>query len=726
MVDFVLESVEDGLHGRSTRKEENMKQVTKSIKIGNSTFSIDVGKVAKQSDGSCLVRYGDTVVFMAAMADRKPREGIPFLPLTVDYREKTSAAGKIPGGFFKREGRPAEREILTSRIIDRSIRPMFAKGWNYELQAAAIVFSADHDNPPDVLAATAASIAFSISDIPFDGPLATVRVGRVDGELIAMPTFDQIEKGDLDIVVTSSKDAITMVEGKARQISESEMIDALMFAFEAAQPIIKLQDELVAEVGKPKREFSSPEMDQDKAAKIREWATDGMKDALGNREKLPRYRALDALKEKIREKAAQEWPDDEDTDGLVSEVLDLIKRDIVRGDITDKGKRLDGRDLTTVRPISIELGLLPRVHGSALFTRGETQALVTTTLGTARDEQLIENLEKEFRRQFMLHYNFPPFSVAEVRPIRGPGRREIGHGKLAERAISAVLPDHDSFPYTIRIVSDILESNGSSSMASICGGSLSLLDAGVKIKKPVAGVAMGLIKEGDDFHVLTDILGDEDHLGDMDFKVGGTEDGITAIQMDIKIKGIDREVLTKALSQAKDGRLHILGEMAKAIDKPREEMSQFAPRITTLQVKPDRIRDIIGPGGRVIKEIIAQTGCSIDVEDDGTVKIGSSDPDATKEALKIIKELTQEAELGKLYMSTVKKITDFGAFCEILPGTEGLLHISEMSDKRIDKVTDLLSEGDEVLVKVVGIDRQGKIRLSRKEALAQADEITNS
>ena len=703
-----------------------MKQVTKSVKIGHSTFSIDVGKVAKQADGSCLVRYGDTVVLIAALADRKPREGIPFLPLTVDYREKTSAAGKIPGGFFKREGRPAEREILTCRIIDRSIRPMFKKGWNYELQAASIVFSADHDNPPDVLASTAASVAFCISDIPFDGPLATVRVGRVDGQFIAFPTFDQIENGDLDIVVTSSRDAITMVEGKSKQITESEMVDALMFAFESAQPIIELQDELIAEVGKTKREFHVPELDKDMETKIRKWATEGMKDALSNKEKLPRYRALDALKDKMREKATEQWPDAQDTDAVVSEVLDLIKRDLVRGDITNNGKRLDGRDLTTVRPISIELGLLPRVHGSALFTRGETQALVTTTLGTARDEQLIENLEKEFRRQFMLHYNFPPFSVAEVRPIRGPGRREIGHGKLAERAISAVLPDHDSFPYTIRIVSDILESNGSSSMASICGGSLSLLDAGVKIKKPVAGVAMGLIKEGDDFHILTDILGDEDHLGDMDFKVGGTEDGITAIQMDIKIKGIDRNVLTKALSQAKDGRLHILGEMAKAIDTPREELSQFAPRITTIKVKPDRIRDIIGPGGRVIKEIIAQTGCSIDVEDDGTVKIGSSDPDATKEALKIIKELTQEAELGKLYMSTVKKITDFGAFCEILPGTEGLLHISEMSDKRIEKVTDLLSEGDEVLVKVVGIDRQGKIRLSRKEALAQADQLTDS
>ena len=698
-----------------------MNPIIKRVPVGDKELVIDVNRVARQADGSCLVRYGDTVVLMSAMADKKSRD-LPFLPLTVDYREKTSAAGKIPGGFFKREGRPAEREILTCRIIDRSIRPLFPKGWRCELQAAALVFSADPDNPPDILAATGASVAFSISDIPFDGPLATVRVGRVDGQLVANPTFQQIEKGEMDVVVTCSADAITMVEGKAAEVSEQEMIDALMFAYDTSQPIIAAQRELIEEIGKPKRTFQVPEIDSAVSEQVRDWAADGLNEALANKEKMPRYQALDELKAELRAKAAEKWPEADGLDGQVAEVLDGLKRDVVRGTIADKGVRLDGRDLTTVRPIEIELGLLPRAHGSALFTRGETQALVTTTLGTERDEQLIENLEREFRRQFMLHYNFPSFSVGEVKPNRGPGRREIGHGKLAERALTAVLPEHENFPYTIRIVSDILESNGSSSMATICGGSLSLMDAGVQVSKAVAGVAMGLIKEGDDFHVLTDILGDEDHLGDMDFKVGGTEDGITAIQMDIKIKGIDRPVFQQALAQARDARRHILGEMAKAIEAPRPDLNPFAPRITSIKVKPDRIRDIIGPGGRVIKEIVAQTGCSINVEDDGTVKIGSTDPAATDEAIQIIKELTQEAEVGKLYMSTVKKITDFGAFCEILPGTEGLLHISEMSEKRIDKVTDLLREGDEVLVKVVGIDRQGKIRLSRKEALAASEQ----
>jgi polyribonucleotide nucleotidyltransferase len=698
------------------------KPVTKSVKIGDQEFSIEVNRIARQADGACMVRFGETVVLVTALADRSPREGIPFLPLTVDYREKSSAAGKIPGGFFKREGRPTEREILTCRIIDRSIRPMFKKGWNFELQAASVVFSADPFNPPDVIAATGASVAFCLSDIPFDGPLATIRIGRVDGQFIANPTFEQIEQGDIDLVVTASESAINMVEGLSDEISEQEMIDALLFGFDRCKPLIEIQKELVAELGKQKREFHVHEVDEQLADKVKNWAFDEIKEALSNQEKLPRYRALSAVKKEILAKAQETFPETLNLGNDVEEVLDGIKRDIVRGDIAGKGIRLDGRDVFTVRPIEIQLGLLPRAHGSALFTRGETQALVTTTLGTSRDEQLIENLEKEYRSRFMLHYNFPPFSVGEVKPIRGPGRREIGHGKLAERAVQAILPMDDDFPYTVRIVSDITESNGSSSMATICGGCLSLMDAGVDIKKPVAGVAMGLIKEGDDFLVLTDILGDEDHLGDMDFKVGGTKDGITAIQMDIKIKGIDRVVLEKALAQANDARLHILGEMDKAITAPREEMSRYAPRIHTLKVKPDRIRDIIGPGGRVIKEIVAQTGCSIDVEDDGTVKIGSSDPEATKQALQMIKELTQEAEEGKLYMSTVKKIMDFGAFCEIFPGTDGLLHISEMSDKRIDKVTDLLREGDEVLVKCIGIDRQGKIRLSRKEALNQQAE----
>jgi polyribonucleotide nucleotidyltransferase len=513
-----------------------------------------------------------------------------------------------------------------------------------------------------------------------------------------------------------------MVEGEAKELPEKDIVDALLFAHETCLPLIAVQEELMKSIGKPKRAFTPHEIDADLDKKVREWTGNRMRDALAVKEKLPRYQAIDDLFDEIIEKARAEYPDLETLEMDVHNVLDDIKRDLMRGSIAKEKRRLDGRKLDEVRPIQCEVGILPRAHGSALFTRGETQALVTTTLGTSRDEQLIENLEAEYKKPFMLHYNFPPFSTGEVKFLRGAGRREIGHGALAERSLKRILPAHEEFSYTIRIVSDILESNGSSSMATVCGGSLSLMDAGVNVCKPIAGVAMGLIKEGDEYHVLTDILGDEDHQGDMDFKVAGSTDGITAIQMDIKIKGVDRQILERALLQAKDGRLHILGEMGKAISKPRPDLSPYAPRITTVKIKPERIKDIIGPGGRVIKDIVAQTGCSIDVEDDGTVRVGSSDPESAKRAINIIKELTQEAEVGKLYMSTVKKITDFGAFCEILPGTDGLLHISELSDKRVEKVTDILREGDEVLVKVVGIDRQGKIRLSRKEALGQQPE----
>jgi polyribonucleotide nucleotidyltransferase len=696
-----------------------MNPITKTIKLGDKDLIIETGKVAKQADGACMIRYGETVVLTTATADKSPREGIPFLPLTVDYREKTYAAGRIPGGFFKREGRPTENDILTCRIIDRSIRPLFSDGWDCETQIIAMPLSADPQNAPDVLAACGASVALTISDIPFAGPLATVRVGKVEGQLVINPTFEQLEESTIDIVVTSSREALTMVEGETKQISESELVEALMFAHEQALPIIAIQEELQKEIGKTKRLATQHEVSSDIAARVRELAPAKIKEALAIRDKLARYAGLKEVKVEIREKMAEEFPELETMERDVAEVLDDIKKELVRGQISKESIRLDGRKLDEVRPISIELGLLPRAHGSALFTRGETQAIVTTTLGTSRDEQLVENLEGEFRRQFMLHYNFPPFSTAEVKFMRGPGRREIGHGKLAERSLSKVLPNHDDFAYTIRIVSEITESNGSSSMASVCGGSLSMMDAGVPLKAPVAGVAMGLIKEGDDFFVLTDILGDEDHMGDMDFKVTGTEDGITAVQMDIKIAGVTSKVLETALQQARAGRLHILGEMEKAISGPREEMSPYAPRIINVKVKPERIKDIIGPGGRVIKEIVAQTGCSIDIEDDGTVKIGSTDPEAAQQAIDMIKELTQEAEVGKLYMGTVRKITDFGAFCEILPGTDGLLHISELSDKRVEKVTDVLREGDEVLVKVIGIDRQGKIRLSRKEALGQ-------
>jgi len=696
-----------------------MTLMTKTLSLGGRELTLETGRVARQADGSAWIRFGETVVLVAAVSASSVREGVDFLPLTVDYRVRTSAAGKIPGGFFKREGRPTDHETLSCRIIDRSIRPLFPKGWRSEIQVMATILSADPQNAPDVLAATATSLALGLSDIPFAGPLATLRVGRVGGELIANPTFKQLEESDLDLVVSCSAEAIVMVEGEADQVPEATMIDALLFAFDQCQPIIRVQQEMIAALGKPKRSFTKREVDPALVEKVRGWVGGEMQTSLDIREKLPRYAAGDALRARVLKLAQEAFPDNKFIGMDVEDVLDKMRREVVRGRIARQGQRLDGRGLKDVRKITIELGVLPRAHGSVLFTRGETQAIVTTTLGTSRDEQLIESLEADYRKRFLLHYNFPPYSVGEVRPIRGPGRREIGHGALAERALKKLIPDAEQFPYTIRIVSDITESNGSSSMATVCGGSLSLMDAGVKLPEAVAGVAMGLIKEGDGYHVLTDILGDEDHLGDMDFKVAGTRSGITAIQMDIKVTGISREVLATALAQAREARLHVLGEMDKAISAPRPELSPYAPRITTIQIRPERIKDIIGPGGRVIKEIVAQTGCSIDVEDDGTVRIGSSDPEASARAQQIIKELTQEAEVGKVYMSTVKKITDFGAFCEILPGTDGLLHISEMSDKRVEKVTDLLREGDEVLVKVVGIDRQGKIRLSRKEALSQ-------
>ncbi|NMB74946.1 MAG: polyribonucleotide nucleotidyltransferase [Myxococcales bacterium] len=694
----------------------------KSVRLGESEFTLDVGRVARQADGSCLVRFGDTMVLVAAVAAAKPREGVDFLPLTVDYREKASAAGKIPGGFFKREGRPTETEILNSRIIDRSIRPLFPKGFAHETQVQALVLSADPQNAPDVLAATGASLALCLSDVPFAGPLATVRVGRIDGQWRVNPSFKQVEASDVNLVVSATREAICMVEGEAREVSEKDLVDALMFAYEQAQGLIRIQDELIQALGKPKRTFTPHAIDPRVAAWTREQVGGRLGQLMSIPVKLDRYHFMEAIRLDLQERVVQAFPDVEHATLDVFETLEKMHRDLVRGAIAREGRRLDGRGLTNVRPITCEVGVLPRTHGSALFTRGETQALVTTTLGTTQDEQLIENLEAEFTKKFMLHYNFPPFSVGEVRPIRGPGRREIGHGALAERSIKSMLPNHQDFPYTIRVVSDILESNGSSSMATVCGASLSLMDAGVKLHKPVAGVAMGLIKEESGFHVLTDIMGDEDHLGDMDFKVAGSRDGITGIQMDIKVTGIDRAVLERALAQAREARLHILREMEKTLAAPRPDLSPYAPRITTIQIKPERIKDVIGPGGRVIKDLVARTGCSIDVEDDGTVRVGSSDPEMAKEAIRIIRELTQEAEIGKLYMATVRKITDFGAFCEILPGTDGLLHISELSDKRVEKVSDVLREGDEVLVKVVSIDRQGKIRLSRKEALNQKPE----
>ena len=683
------------------------------VDLAGRPFSIEVGKIAKQAGGAALVRYGDTVVLVTATAATSPRD-VDFLPLTVDYQEKTFAAGKIPGGFFKREGRPSEKETLTSRLIDRPIRPLFPDGWNCEIQVIATVLSAEKDNDPDFVALCGASAALSVSDIPFDGPIAGVRVGRVDGELILNPTAEQAEASDVNLLVAGSKDALVMVEGGANVVADDIMLEALFFAHDGLQPILDLQNELQKALGKEKRAAPEIVVNEALVKRVREVAQPLMQAGLDEPEKLARYAKFDAAKAQVKETLAGEFPDEAKD---VSSAFGDLKSELVRARIVKDQHRLDGRDLKTVRPITCETGMLPRVHGSALFTRGETQALVTATLGTSSDEQRIDALLGQSKKRFMLHYNFPPFSVGETKFLRGPSRRDIGHGALAERALTPVLPNADDFPYVIRIVSEILESNGSSSMATVCGGSLSMLDAGAPLSAPVAGIAMGLIKEGDDIAVLSDILGDEDHLGDMDFKVAGTAEGVTALQMDIKIAGVSREVMKAALEQAREGRLHILGEMAKEIDSAREEMSPHAPRITTLKINTDKIRDVIGPGGKVIRGLVEETGCSIDVSDDGTVQVASSDGASMKMAVDKIQAITAEAEVGRIYAGKVRKIVDFGAFVEIMPGTDGLLHISQIANERIRDVRDVLKEGEEVRVKVLEVDRSGKIRLSRREAM---------
>ena len=698
-----------------------MNPVERSVQVGQQPITFQTGKLAKQSAGSVVVKAGGTVVLVTVNATRDPKVGIDFLPLTVDYQEKMSAAGRIPGGFFKREGKPRDEETLTSRMIDRSIRPLFAKGWACETQVTATVFSADPAYPADTLAMCGTSLALELSDIPFLGPIAGVRVVRIDGKLAVNPAFEDREKADLDMFVSCSRDAIVMVEGGGKEVSEKDAIDALLFAHTEAQKILDLQNEMKREVGRQKREVKPPEVDQALAAKVRDVAIPKLEAAYALREKLPRYAALDVAKKSIHEALVAADAGIAERGAEVNAILSEIKHHMVREKILAQHARIDGRGLTDVRTITTETGVLPRTHGSALFTRGETQALVTITLGTRQDEQKVDDLQGERYRSFMLHYNFPPYSVGEVKPLRGPGRREIGHGALAERALKyLVQQDDQSFPYVIRLMSDILESNGSSSMATVCGGSLALMDAGVPMRGPCAGIAMGLIKDGDRIAVLTDILGDEDHLGDMDFKVAGTQKGITAIQMDIKIKGVSREILETALEQARQGRVHILGEMAKTLETSRGDISNFAPRITTLKIKVDRIRDVIGPGGKVIKDIVARTGCQINVEDDGSVQVSSSDGEASRRAIKMIQELTQEPEIGKLYMGTVRKIMDFGAFVEIFPGTDGLIHISELANRRVARVEDVLQEGDEVLVKVIGLEK-GKIKLSRKEAIADEE-----
>jgi len=687
--------------------------IRETIPVGDRAITIETGRVARQAGGSVLMQLGDTVVLVTACASHSERPGIDFFPLTCEYLEKTFAAGKIPGGFFKREGRLRDEEILVARLMDRPIRPLFPKGFKNETQVVATVLSADKIHPSDVLAMTGSSVALTLSDIPFAGPVAGIRVSRIDGKFVAFPTFQEMEQSDLDLIVSVSKDAIVMVEGGANQIRESIIIDALMFAHQTAQPLLALQDKL-REVGQPKRTVAPVVKDEKLAARVREISYEDAVAAERIPTKMERYGRIRELEGQIVEKLLPEFPD---RAGEIRGAFDSMRKVIVRGRILDEGIRIDGRRSTDIRNITCEVGVLPRVHGSALFTRGETQTVVATTLGTSKDEQKIDNLMGERWKAFLLHYNFPPFCVGETKPLRGPSRREIGHGALAERALTRVIPGHDEFPYTIRVVSETLESNGSSSMATVCGGTLSLMDCGVPIKAPVGGVAMGLIKEGDRYAILSDILGDEDHLGDMDFKVCGTRDGVTAIQMDIKIAGLSREILEKALAQARDARLYVLERMLATLPTYREELSQYAPRITTLKVKPDQIRLIIGSGGKTIKGIVDQTGVTIDVEDDGTVAIASSDAAAVKKAIDIIKGLTAEAEVGKTYSGTVRRIVDFGAFVEIFPGTDGLLHVSEMAHTRVANVTDLFKEGDTVEVKVVNVDRDGKVRLSRKDLL---------
>ena len=678
---------------------------------------IEVGRVAKQADGAALVQYGETVVLVTAVAAKELKLETDFFPLTVDYQERTFAAGKIPGGFFKREGRPSEKEILTCRLIDRSIRPLFSEGLRCETQIIATVLSADRENDPDVVAMLGTSAALHVSDIPFNGPLAGVRIGRVNGEWIINPTQSQLPESDTDIFLSGSRDAIVMVEGGARMVPEDEIFEALFTGHQAIRPLLDVQEEIRAAIGKPKRQVPLAELDTALVRQVEELALAKLKEAIEIPEKLERYKRIAEVKNQVVGQALDLAPGREKE---IKNAFEELKRKSFRALVIEHGRRIDGRSLKDIRPITCDVEVLPRTHGSALFTRGETQALVVTTLGTASDEQKIDALIGEHYKKFMLHYNFPPFSVGEVKFLRGPSRREIGHGNLAERALLPVLPPEDAFPYTVRIVSEILESNGSTSMATVCGGSLSMMDAGVPVAAPVAGIAMGLIKEGEHVRVLSDILGDEDHLGDMDFKVAGTPEGVTSLQMDIKISGVNRDIMRQALHQAREGRLHILGIMSQTMASHRASVSGHAPRIITLRVKPDKIREIIGPGGKVIRGIIEATGVKIDVEDDGTVTIASSDEAASKKAVEMVQKIAAEAEVGKIYKGTVRKIVDFGAFVEILPGTDGLVHISQLAPERVRRVSDVLKEGDEVMVKVLEIDRQGKIRLSRKEALQQS------
>ncbi|MDX6382558.1 MAG: polyribonucleotide nucleotidyltransferase [Blastocatellia bacterium] len=692
------------------------KYLKESIRVGERELSVEVGRVAKQADGSCVIRYGDTMVLCAAVGASTPREGIDFFPLTVEYREANYAAGRIPGNYFRREGRPTEKEVLTSRMIDRPCRPLFTDGYRNETQVIASVISADPDNNPDVVAITGASCALYLSDIPFTTPIAGARIGLIDGRYIVNPTYDEIRESKLNLVVAGTEEAIVMVEAGAQEVSEAIMVEALMLAHKEINRLCRWQKELYKALDIQKRPVEAPVLNEEMIGEIERNYAERLRAALdtSGQEKRTSYAAIDALKKEVVESYPEDQPE---MRKMAKKSFDHLKEKIFRDDILNHRRRPDGRRFSEIRPITCEVGWLPRTHGSALFTRGETQALVTTTLGTKEDEQFMDDLEKgEVKRRFLLHYNFPQYSVGEVGRFGSSSRREIGHGALARRALEPALPDDTVFPYTIRIVSDITESNGSSSMASVCGGTLSLMDAGVPMKAPVGGVAMGLVMEGNKYAILTDIAGAEDHYGDMDFKVAGTAEGITALQMDIKIAGVNSQIMAEALEQAKKGRLYIINAMQQALPEPRAEMSNLAPRIIKIKINPDKIRDVIGPGGKVIRALVEETGAKIDVEDDGTVSIATADSAAAEAAVARIRGITAEAEVGATYVGTVNRIVDFGAFVEIFPGTDGLLHISEIADRRIRDVRDELREGQQIMVKCIGKDGN-KIKLSRKAVL---------
>jgi polyribonucleotide nucleotidyltransferase len=691
------------------------KYLKEAIKFGDKELIVETGRVAKQADGSVVISYGETMLLVTAVSSRSAREGLDFFPLTVEYRESSYAAGRIPGNYFRREGRPNEKEVLTCRLIDRPVRPLFPDGYRFETQIVGSVLSADDENDPDVIALTGASCALYLSDIPFDNPIAGVRIGLIDGKYLINPTYDDRRESALNLVVAGTEEAIVMVEAEANEVAENIMVEALMLAHKEIKRLCLWQRELFKALDIQKREFVGSTLDETLVGEIESAYTDRLREALDTRgkNKLTSYAAVDALKKEVVESYAAE----PEKAALAGKVYSHLKEKIFREDILGNRRRPDGRKFSEIRPVTCEVGWLPRVHGSSLFTRGETQAIATTTLGTKMDEQYTDDLEKgETRRRFMLHYNFPPYSVGETGRFGGSSRREIGHGNLARRALQYILPDETEFPYTLRIVSEITESNGSSSMATVCGGCLSLMDAGVPIKKPVAGVAMGLVMEGNRYAILSDIAGAEDHYGDMDFKVTGTADGITALQMDIKIGGINAQILSEALEQARKGRIHILGIMTQALDAPREELSTYAPRIITMHIHPDKIREVIGPGGKMIRSITEETGAKIDISDDGTVLIATADGDAAQAAVERIKAITAEAEIGETYMGTVNRIVDFGAFVEIFPNVEGLLHISEISDRRVRDVRDELKEGQQIMVKCIGKEGN-KIKLSRKAVL---------